>query len=87
MISDSNTLSIDEQLTALETATASPDFETAHAALTAAVHLLESPGIGLNQSLRAYELGRTLADQCQALLDAAELRITQLDGETDRSSL
>ena len=58
----------------------SDDYEAVRAGLTQVVGLLEQPGLGLNDSLRAYEVGRMLAEQCQKLLDAAELRITQLDG-------
>ena len=71
----------DNQFASLEALTQSNDFEAVHAGLTEALRLLESPGIGLNASIRAYEVGRKLSDRCQALLDAAELRITQLDGD------
>lgn len=59
---------------------ASDDYEAIRAGLTQVIGLLEQPGLGLNDSIRAYEVGRQLAEQCQNLLDAAELRITQLDG-------
>ena len=58
----------------------SDDYEAIRAGLTQVIGLLEQPGLGLNDSIRAYEVGRQLAEQCQNLLDAAELRITQLDG-------
>jgi exodeoxyribonuclease VII small subunit len=58
----------------------SDDYEAVRNGLTQVISLLETPGLGLNDSVRAYEVGRTLAEQCQKLLDAAELRITQLDG-------
>jgi exodeoxyribonuclease VII small subunit len=58
----------------------SDDYEAVRNALSEVIALLEQPGLGLNDSVRAYEVGRTLADQCQRLLDEAELRITQLDG-------
>ena len=58
----------------------SDDYEAIRAGLTQVIGLLEQPGLGLNDSIRAYEVGRQLAEQCQHLLDAAELRITQLDG-------
>jgi exodeoxyribonuclease VII small subunit len=59
---------------------ASDDYEAVRSGLTQVITLLEQPGLGLNDSVRAYEVGRKLAEQCQRLLDAAELRITQLDG-------
>jgi exodeoxyribonuclease VII small subunit len=59
---------------------ASEDYEAVRNGLTQVITLLEQPGLGLNDSVRAYEVGRRLAEQCQRLLDAAELRITQLDG-------
>lgn len=58
-----------------------PDYEAVRDGLAKVIALLEQPGLGLNDSVRAYEVGRSLAEQCQRLLDAAELRITQLDGE------
>ncbi|HET7055564.1 MAG TPA: exodeoxyribonuclease VII small subunit [Thermomicrobiales bacterium] len=58
----------------------SEDYEAVRNGLTQVITLLEQPGLGLNDSVRAYEVGRRLAEQCQRLLDAAELRITQLDG-------
>jgi exodeoxyribonuclease VII small subunit len=59
----------------------SDDYEAVRSGLTQVITLLEQPGLGLNDSVRAYEVGRKLAEQCQRLLDAAELRITQLDGD------
>ena len=64
---------------------ASDDFEAVRSGLIEVVRLLEQPGLGLNQSVKAYETGRQLADQCQRLLDAAELRVSMLDG-TDAAS-
>jgi len=58
----------------------SDDYEAVRTGLTQVIGLLEQPGLGLNDSIRAYEVGRMLAERCQKLLDAAELRITQLDG-------
>jgi exodeoxyribonuclease VII small subunit len=72
---------IETQLTALDKLVASDDFEAVHDGLTLAVRLLESPGIGLNHSIKAYEIGRRLSDRAQALLDAAELRISVLDAD------
>jgi exodeoxyribonuclease VII small subunit len=58
----------------------SRDYEAVRDGLNTVIALLEQPGLGLNDSVRAYEVGRSLAEQCQHLLDEAELRITQLDG-------
>ena len=63
----------------------SDDYEAVRSGLAQVIGLLEQPGLGLNDSIRAYEVGRTLAEQCQKLLDAAELRITQLDGAISES--
>ena len=57
----------------------SRDYEQIRDGLTAVIQLLEQPNLGLHDSVRAYEVGRLLAERCQELLDAAELRITQLD--------
>jgi exodeoxyribonuclease VII small subunit len=76
-----DTAPIEETLTRLESLAASSDFEAVHAGLSETVRLLEFPGIGLNQSIRAYEIGRALADRCQALLDAAELKVSLLDSD------
>ena len=58
----------------------SSDYEAVRDGLNRAIQLLEQPGLGLNDSIRAYEVGRALANRCQQLLDAAELRVTELDG-------
>ncbi len=64
---------------------ASDDYEVIRAGLSEVIALLEQPALGLNDSVRAYEVGRVLADRCQLLLDQAELRITQLDTDTGPS--
>ena len=58
----------------------SSDYEVVRDGLNRAIQLLERPGLGLNDAVRAYEVGRALADRCLHLLDAAELRVTELDG-------
>lgn len=68
-----------ELLDRCDALTRSDDYEAVRNALAEVIGLLEQPGLGLNDSVRAYEVGRKLAEQCQTLLDAAELRITQLD--------
>lgn len=65
------------QLASLAT---SADYEAVRDGLNAAIQLLEQPGLGLNDSVRAYQVGRQLAERCQGLLDEAELTITELDG-------
>jgi exodeoxyribonuclease VII small subunit len=79
----SDHIATDAAIDQLEQLVKSHDFEAVHAGLTESVRLLETPGIGLNQSIRIYEVGRALADRCQTLLDAAELRVSQLDGVSD----
>ena len=69
-------------LTQLESLAGSSDYEAVRDGLNQAVQLLEQPGLGLNDSVRTYEVGRKLAARCQSLLDAAELRITELDDGT-----
>lgn len=54
-------------------------YEQAFAELDAIVRQLESDGQTLDESVTLFERGRRLAERCQALLDAAELRVSQLD--------
>ena len=77
MTDDTSTSQLLDRLAKLAT---SDDYEIVRAGLTEVIGLLEQQGLGLNDSVRAYEVGRMLAEQCQTLLEAAELRITQLDG-------
>ena len=77
MAIEGNTGSILNRLASLSE---SGDYEAVRDGLNQAIQLLEQPGLGLNDSVRAYEVGRSLADRCQYLLDAAELRVTELDG-------
>ncbi len=53
-------------------------YETRYARLQEVVLQLESGDLSLEQSITLYEEGIRLAAECQALLDAAELRIQQL---------
>ena len=46
--------------------------------LQAIVARLEGGGVSLEEALRAYEEGITLAAQCQRILDSAEQRIQEL---------
>ena len=55
-----------------------PPFEELYKQLEEKVALLEQGGLSLDDSLAAYEDAVGLAQQCQAMLDQAELRITRL---------
>jgi len=54
-------------------------FEAAFDELTAIVARLEDPNLSLDEAVAQFERGRRLAAHCQALLDRAELRISQVD--------
>lgn len=56
------------------------DFETAAAALEAAVARLESEGLPLEEAIAVYEEGVQLAERCNALLSSAELRLSEIGG-------
>ena len=53
-------------------------FEDLYKQLEETVGRLEQGGLSLDDSLAAYEKAVALAQQCQQLLDQAELRITRL---------
>jgi len=53
-------------------------FEELYRRLEETVARLEQGGLPLEESLALYEEGMALARRCQALLDAAELKITRL---------
>jgi exodeoxyribonuclease VII small subunit len=59
-------------------------FEQAYGELEEIVARLESGELTLEDSVSLFERGRKLSERCQAILDQAELRITQLtdDGES-----
>ncbi len=54
-------------------------FEEAYARLEDIVARLESGELSLDDSVALYEEGQRLARHCGALLDAAELRVQQLN--------
>ncbi len=56
-------------------------FEAVYERLEAAVTRLEDGGLGLEESIALYETGIRLAQRCKEMLDAAELRVTELDAE------
>lgn len=53
-------------------------FEELYRRLEETVGKLEQGSLSLEDSLKLYEEGMALARRCQALLDAAEQRITRL---------
>ena len=54
-------------------------FEDAFRELGEIVGQLEGDGLSLEESLALYERGQLLAARCNAQLDAAELRVRQLE--------
>jgi exodeoxyribonuclease VII small subunit len=54
-------------------------FESAYGALDEAVRRLESGELDLEQSIILYDRGVALARRCGTLLEAAELRVKQVD--------
>lgn len=69
---------------AWERAAASDAFEDAMDALEEVVQLLEGGNLRLNDAIRCYEIGNTLAKRCDRMLTDAELRITQLNAEPEK---
>ncbi len=53
-------------------------FEAVYKRLEETVRRLEEGGLTLDESIALYEEGMDLARRCQALLDQAELRVTNL---------
>ncbi len=67
-------------------AAAMPDdlrFEDAYARLEAVLARLQTGNMPLDDALTAYEEGMLLAARCQELLEAAELRVEQLEQADD----
>ena len=60
-------------------------FEDAFGQLEEVVQRLEGGDLPLQEALALYERGVSLANHCQALLDQAELRVTQLLGEGEHA--
>ena len=56
-------------------------FETAYAELESIITKLESGDLPLDDSVTLFERGRQLSEHCQALLDKAELRVSQLTSD------
>lgn len=59
--------------------TAELSFEEAYERLEDVLSRLQMGNMSLDDSLAAFEEGMALAAHCQALLDAAELRVEQLE--------
>lgn len=57
------------------------EFEAAFEALEDAVAQLETGELALEESLAFYERGVLLAERCNQILTAAELRVRQVDGD------
>jgi exodeoxyribonuclease VII small subunit len=53
-------------------------FESAFAELEDVVRRLEEGELSLEEAISMYERGQALARQCQAQLDQAELRVSEL---------
>lgn len=73
----SNQLSFDH-LTMPQLDSLDPTFEQALAELQNIVQELEGGDGSLDESLSRYERGMILAQRCNALLDKAELRVSEL---------
>ncbi len=59
-----------------------PSFETAIEQLESITDQIESGQIGLEESLKQYEQGMKLIQQCRSILDAAEKRIVHLGADS-----
>jgi len=57
-------------------------FEEAFTELDAVVSLLENEPQALDEAMKLFERGQTLARRCSTLLDQAELKLRQLSGDT-----
>ncbi len=60
-----------------------PSFEDLYHQLEDAVRRLETGDLPLAESLTLFERSTTLAEQCNKLLDEAELRVRQLTTRPD----
>jgi exodeoxyribonuclease VII small subunit len=60
-------------------------FEEAFQELEETVRRLEAGGLSLDEALRLYEQGQALATLCSALLEEAELKISELQSGEDAS--
>jgi exodeoxyribonuclease VII small subunit len=60
-------------------------FESAYAELEKIVQQLEEGNLALDETVSLFERARALARYCQTQLDQAELRVTQLGSEAQKS--
>jgi len=56
-------------------------FEEAFGELNALVQALEEEGRPLDEAIALYERGQALARRCASMLEKAELKVRQLNGE------
>jgi exodeoxyribonuclease VII small subunit len=61
-------------------------FEALYGEMEEAVRQLEAGDLSLEESLALFARATALAEQCNALLDSAELRVRQLVERPDGSS-
>jgi exodeoxyribonuclease VII small subunit len=61
-------------------------FETLYGEIEEAVRQLEAGDLSLEESLTLFARATALAEQCNALLDRAELRVRQLVAQPDGNS-
>ena len=73
------------QLDDLRAAGLSGTFEDALEALGKIVSFLETGRHGLDDSVATYDLGVEVAKRCQTMLGEAELRISQINVDAERS--
>jgi exodeoxyribonuclease VII small subunit len=57
-------------------------FETAFRELQRIVEQLEDGGLELERAVQLYERGTQLVQQCERIVDEAELRVTRLPAES-----
>ena len=60
-----------------------PNFEALYHELEETIRRLEAGDLTLDESLALFEQGSLLAEQCNTLLDSAELRVRQLTARSD----
>jgi exodeoxyribonuclease VII small subunit len=60
-----------------------PTFEALYHELEETIRRLEAGDLTLDESLALFEQGTLLAEQCNALLDSAEMRVRQLTTRSD----
>ncbi len=58
-------------------------FEQCFAALDEVVAYLETGNLSLAETVACFELGVRLADRCDAFLNDAELRVSEIAGDPD----